>query len=93
MQNYPNDFDETLKQLQSYFPYDGKILDRDIVDWLESLPYYIEKESFICVYAGVQLDGCGVNQRDTYLPRRGKRLPVKINKICSSDSVRRKRNR
>ncbi len=42
MQNSPDNFDEVLKKLQDYFPYDGKLLDWDTVDWLESLPYYIE---------------------------------------------------
>lgn len=56
MQASPNDFDEVLKNLQDYFPYDGKLLDWDTVDWLESLPYYIEEKKFICVHAGVQLD-------------------------------------
>lgn len=56
MQESPDDFDEVLKKLQDYFPYDGKLLDWDTVDWLESLPYYIEEETFICVHAGVQLD-------------------------------------
>lgn len=55
MQNSPDNFDEVLKKLQDYFPYDGKLLDWDAVDWLESLPYYIEEENFICVHAGVSL--------------------------------------
>lgn len=56
MQNSPDNFDEVLKKLQDYFPYDGKLLDWDTVDWLESLPYYIEENDFICVHAGIPLD-------------------------------------
>ena len=56
MQDSPEDFNDVLKKLQDYFPYDGKLLDWEIVDWLESLPYYIEEENFICVHAGLQLD-------------------------------------
>lgn len=55
MQNSPKDFDDVLKKLQNYFPYDGKLLDWHTIDWLESLPYYIEKEDFVCVHAGVSL--------------------------------------
>ncbi len=55
MQNSPEDFDEVLKTLQGYFSYDGKLLDWETVDWLESLPYYIEEKDFICVHAGVPL--------------------------------------
>lgn len=56
MKESSNDFDEVLKKLQDYFPYDGKLLDWDTVDWLEALPHYIKEENFICVHAGVQLD-------------------------------------
>ena len=56
MQDSPDDFNEVLKKLQGYFSYDGMLLDWDTVDWLESLPYYIEEDKFICVHAGVQLD-------------------------------------
>ncbi len=55
-QTSPNNFDEVLDKLQNYFPYDGKLLDWDAVDWLENLPYYIEENEFICVHAGVPLD-------------------------------------
>ena len=59
MQNSPSDFDEVLKKLQAYFPDDGYLLDWGLVDWFESLPYYIEERDFICVHAGVPLDGQG----------------------------------
>ena len=56
MQNSPSDFDGILKELQAYFPDDGYLLDWELVDWFESLPFYIEEEEFICVHAGVPLD-------------------------------------
>ena len=59
MQNATDHFDRVLKQLQSYFPTDGHLLDWALVDWLESLPFYIETEDFICVHAGVPVDERG----------------------------------
>lgn len=56
MRSSPEDFDAVLKKLREYFPYDGKLLDWDVVDKLELLPYYVEEEDFICVHAGVPLD-------------------------------------
>lgn len=56
MRDSPSDFDAVLKQLQEYFPDDGESLDWELVDWLESLPFYIEEDEFICVHAGVPLD-------------------------------------
>ena len=56
MKDSPKDFDAVLRKLQAYFPYDGKLLDWDTIDWLESLPYYIEEDDFKCVHAGIQLD-------------------------------------
>lgn len=56
MRESPNDFDFILKKLQEYFPHDGHLLNWDIVDWIESRPYYIEEKNFICVHAGVPLD-------------------------------------
>ena len=56
MQSSPEDFDAVLQKLQAYFPHDGSLLDWDMVDWLENLPDYIERDSFICVHAGVPLD-------------------------------------
>lgn len=55
MQESPEDFNEVLKELQGYFPCDGKLLDWETVDWLETLPYYVEEESFVCVHAGAEL--------------------------------------
>ena len=50
------DYDLVLDKLKAYFPHDGYLLDWDVVDYLESLPYYIEKEHFICVHAGIPTD-------------------------------------
>lgn len=60
MQTSPRDFDAVLAQLQGYFPKDGHMLDWDTVDRLDELPYYIEEESFLCVHAGLPLDGDGL---------------------------------
>lgn len=56
MKDSPSDFNQVLKDLQSYFEYDGMLLDWDTIDWLESLPYYVEDKDFLCVHAGVSLD-------------------------------------
>ena len=56
MRSSPEDFGFVLEKLREYFPDDGYMLDWDIVDWLETRPYYIEEEDFICVHAGVPLD-------------------------------------
>ena len=53
------DFDAILWHLQQYFPEDGNLLDWDTVDMLVDLPYYIEENDFICVHAGIPMDGCG----------------------------------
>lgn len=50
------DYDFVLEKLRSYFS-DGKLLDWDIIDQLDELPYYIETDSFIGVHAGVSLSG------------------------------------
>ena len=55
MEQSPDDFDGVLNNLKDYFE-DGYLLDYDVLDWLESLPYYIEEEDFICVHAGVPLN-------------------------------------
>lgn len=46
------DYDAVLGKLRAYFS-DGRLLDRDTVDALESLPYYIDTERFIGVHAGL----------------------------------------
>ena len=55
MQESPSDFEEVLTRLKGYFPYDGNLLDWETVDWLETLPFYLEEEDFICVHAGLPL--------------------------------------
>ena len=50
-------FDGVLNRLRRWFPGDGRLLDWDIVDKLEALPLFIEEEDFICVHAGLPLDG------------------------------------
>lgn len=47
------DFDYILKKLREYFPTDGELLDFELMDFLESLPYYIAERDFICVHAGL----------------------------------------
>ncbi|MBO4963238.1 MAG: metallophosphoesterase, partial [Clostridia bacterium] len=54
MQNSPEDFDFVLKKLMEHFPYDTDLLNWDVMDYLESLPYFIEEKDFICVHAGVE---------------------------------------
>ena len=60
LENSPDDFDEALKKLQSYFPEDGHLLDWELVDWLDNLPTYIEEDEFICVHAGIPIDKSGL---------------------------------
>ena len=57
MRQSPDDFGYILKKLQEYFPGDGKLLDWEAVDWVETRPYYIEEENFVCVHAGAPVDG------------------------------------
>ena len=56
LEDSPDDFDTVLCKLQEYFPDDGHLLDWDLVDWMDNLPIYIEKEDFICVHAGIPID-------------------------------------
>lgn len=63
MKKHDGDFDEVLGELRKYLSEsggDGELLDWDVVEKIEFLPYYIEKEDFICVHAGVTLDSHGV---------------------------------
>lgn len=46
------DYDGVLEQLKKYFS-GGELLDWNIVDKLEMLPFYIETPTFICVHAGI----------------------------------------
>ncbi len=54
-----DDYDLVLSKLREYIQGDGHLLDWDTVDAIESLPYYIETDSFICAHAGVTLDADG----------------------------------
>lgn len=59
VKGYKLSSDALLGKLQEYFPEDGYLLDYGLVDWFESLPFYIEEDDFICVHAGLPLDGNG----------------------------------
>ncbi len=59
MRESPDNFGYVLKKLQDYFPDDGRLLDWETVDWVESLPFYIEERDFLCVHAGIPLDEKG----------------------------------
>ena len=54
-----DDYDVVLNNLRDYIQGDGKLLTWEIVEFIESLPYYIETEDFICVHAGVPLEDNG----------------------------------
>lgn len=57
MHNYTGtNQNEILKSLQLYFPFDNFSISWDIVDYIESLPYYIETKDFIGVHAGLEID-------------------------------------
>ncbi len=53
------DFDLILEKLRGYFPTDGDLLDFELMDLLESLPYYVRERDFICVHAGLPTDDQG----------------------------------
>ena len=53
------DLDLVLKRLREYFPCDRELLDFDVMDWLELLPYYVREDEFICVHAGLPTDDKG----------------------------------
>lgn len=55
-----DDIAEVLQKLQEYFPNDKEILSWETVDYIESLPFYIETDDFICVHAGVETDENGI---------------------------------
>ena len=52
------DYDNVLDRLRAHFA-DGELLDHELLDFLDTLPYYIEGEDFICVHAGVPTDSSG----------------------------------
>ena len=49
------DSETMLARLREYFPSDRGLLDWELVDWIESLPTYIETDEFICVHAGIPI--------------------------------------
>lgn len=56
MRDREGNYDEVLTKLREYIGGDDShLLDWDVVDSIERLPYYIETEDFICVHAGVPL--------------------------------------
>lgn len=59
MESSPTDFEEVLKELQTYFDNKDNLLCWEDIDWLESLPFYIERDKFICVHAGLSLSADG----------------------------------
>ena len=56
---------EILQRIRSFFPLDGQSLSWEMIDYVETLPFYIEKPDFIGVHAGLQLLADG-----TVLPMR-----------------------
>lgn len=55
MKDCEDNYDLVLAKLKEYFSNDGYLLDWETVDWIESLPFWIEEDSFICVHAGIPL--------------------------------------
>ena len=55
-----DDIAEVLHKLQNYFPNEKQQLSWETADYIESLPFYIEDNDFICVHAGVETDKNGV---------------------------------
>ncbi len=56
MRQTNENYDNVLKKLQEYFPFDGNLLDWETIDYIESLPYYIETDNFILVHSGLPID-------------------------------------
>ena len=64
-----DDIAEVLQKLQEYFLSDKEILSWETVDYIDSLPFYIETDDFICVHAGVETDENGViSPMETQMP-------------------------
>lgn len=53
--------EEIMKSLRAYFP-DGYLLDWETVEAFDNLPYYIKKEKFIGVHAGLPLRSDGTTE-------------------------------
>ena len=48
--------EQLLNKLKAYFSEDRELLDWELLDWFEQLPFYIEENDFICVHAGAPMD-------------------------------------
>lgn len=46
----------TIKNLQSYFPYEEKLLDLQMINKIINLPFFIESQNIIYTHSGVLLD-------------------------------------
>ena len=55
LESSPADFDAILEDLKGYFT-DGRLLTWELIDYLDSLPAYVEEDDFIGVHAGIPLD-------------------------------------
>lgn len=55
MQDNGGDYELVLERLREHIEGDGEMLEWEDVDFIESLPSYIETDDFICVHAGVVL--------------------------------------
>ena len=63
--DYNGNVDRVLDKLGEYFCGEQEKITWELVDYLESLPYYIEADEYICVHAGVALDdNCRVIKMD-----------------------------
>lgn len=67
MMRETQDYDSVLTRLQAYFS-DGYLLDWDIVDAFDLLPYYIETQNFIGVHAGLPVSANKVADPDSVKP-------------------------
>ena len=59
LEDSPKDFDWVLEVLQRHFSKEDERLTFDMLDWMETLPYYIEGDDFIAVHAGLPADDGG----------------------------------
>jgi len=51
--------DDTVKVLQKYFHGESGRITWELADYIAGLPDHIEADEYICVHAGVELDGSG----------------------------------
>ena len=54
-----NNENEIMQKLQSYFPNENFKISWEIIDYIESLPFFVETEKFIGVHAGFKTDDNG----------------------------------